>query len=87
MDPVEMPSHFNSKRAPPGMPGSPGGCHRAVEGSGQADPCLSLNVETESKKSGAVAPETVSLSIAHNRAYQKVLETPAGGVGSGQRCS
>jgi hypothetical protein len=28
------------------LPCSPGGCHRALEGSGQAHPCISLNVVT-----------------------------------------
>src|SRR6266542_2876269 len=39
--------------------------HRALEGSGQAHPCISLNVVTESKKSGAVVPEPSRPRIAH----------------------
>jgi hypothetical protein len=42
--PTRKPPHCNSTDAPPGMPSSPGGCHRALEGSGQAHPCISLNV-------------------------------------------
>jgi hypothetical protein len=62
--------------------------HRAPEGSGQAHPCISLNVVTESKRIIRSRPETVALSDRLQPAYQKVLErNPGGGVGSGQRCS
>jgi hypothetical protein len=61
--------------------------HRALEGSGQAHPCISLNVVTESKESGAVAPNRLVLGSL-TPAYQKVLErNPGGGVGWGQWCS
>ena len=42
-----------------GVPQRAGVGHRALEGSGQTRPCISLNVVTESKKSDAVGPETV----------------------------
>jgi hypothetical protein len=40
------PPHCSSKRAPPGMPCSPGGCHRALVGSGEAHRRTSLNMVT-----------------------------------------
>jgi hypothetical protein len=59
--------------------------HRAaLEGSGQAHPCI-VNVVIES---GAATPGTVWLSDRSQPAYLKVLErNPGGGVGSGLRCS
>ena len=45
--------------------------HRALEGSGQAQPCISLNVVTTSKQSGAVAPKPSRRRIAHNRRSRK----------------
>jgi hypothetical protein len=43
--------------------------HRAPEGSGQAHPCISLNVVTESKRIIRSRPETVALSDRLQPAY------------------
>jgi len=48
--------------------------HRALEGSGQAHPCIPLNVVTQSKKSGDSRPDTgpdAALDLVESRSTPK----------------